>query len=136
VGVVLDFDALCAEARARGGEVSFRKLLRSLADNRPVVHATCFVDAATRPSTRQALLASGFTVVTKDERTSEVLAEQALGLAARVDALVLAPASPVAGHLLDQLAATGIRLEAASFDGTAPSGTEARRLGRECMFIP
>ncbi|MCY2956065.1 MAG: NYN domain-containing protein [Planctomycetota bacterium] len=133
---MLDFEALSTEARALGGEISFRKLLRNIAGKRAIVRATCYIEAHTPPFARTALTASGFSVLVKDEQVATTMATDALALIEQVDALVLCPASPFESELLLRLAEHGPCVEAASFDGTAPTGTSARILGKECMFTP
>jgi hypothetical protein len=138
VGILLDFDALSRQAQEQGGELSFRKLLRGIAGDRPVIRATCYLGKTTPNTARQALAASGFTVQVcdDDDATAQAIGVEALALAARVDALVLAPATRVLPAVLQDLDRAGVRLEAAGFDGLAPAGVASRRLGRDCIFVP
>src|SRR5262249_46975737 len=136
IGILLDFAALSAEAQRQGGELSFRKLLRGIAGDRPVIRALCFLGAGAPATAAAALAASGFEVLSHgDGETAAVtMAVEAMALAPRIDVLVLAPAGRTMASLVQVLSSRGLQIEAANFDGTAPAGTVVRRLGRECIF--
>ncbi len=138
VAVFLDLEALQAEARRQGGELAHRKLLRATAGDRQVVQAVCYLTAATPMSTRRVLTALGFEVrVAPAGQPALVPSVEDLRRAAgRADTLVLAPVSAATAAELDHGNELGSRIEAITFDGTAPSGAVPRRLGREYLFRP
>lgn len=138
IGVLVDLDALQAEAQESGGELSFRKLLRSIAADRPVVRAICYSERSTPEGAGRPLIASGFELRSdlQPATAAVALAVDAMALASRVDAVVLAPMSAPLAPLLEALRSQGLGIEVASFEGAAPAGTQARRLGRECLFVP
>ncbi|MGE3171099.1 MAG: hypothetical protein AB7O97_00650 [Planctomycetota bacterium] len=136
--MLVDLEALQAQARERGGELSFRKLLKGIAHGCPVEQAVCFVTRATAPSVRRSLTAAGFALREHETATEAqaAMAEAALSVRWPIDALVLAPLGARLESHVDELAGGGFRIEVASFDGTAPSGAVARRLGPGCLFVP
>lgn len=137
VAVFVDLDALQDQARQQGGEVAFRKLLRAAAGTRKVTAAVCYHGTTTTAGTLRALQAAGFELrpVTAEQAAAAMVADAA-GAIARADVLVLAPCRSDGLRLRDEPGAGDLRIEAASFDGNAPSGTIARPLGRECLFLP
>lgn len=136
IGILIDLDGLRQQAQQAGGEIAFRKLLHAIAGDRAIVRALCY--ASGPGSAAQALGASGFEVVQQEgsEAIATAIAVDAMAMAARIDVLVLAPASRALPVLVHALRAHGVRVEAASLDGKAPPDTIGRRLGRDCVFVP
>jgi len=138
VAVFLDLEALQVEARRQGGELSFRKLRKSLSGERAVVHAVCYLPSTAPESTRAAVAACGFTtsVAEAGEQLGMRLAADALAMAGRADTVVIAPGAQLVADLAQALDGKGLKVEVASFDAGAAQGLALRRLGRECIFVP
>jgi hypothetical protein len=138
LGILVDLDALQTEASQRGGELSFHKLLRCIAGDARVVRAVCYLVHGTAVATKRALRTTGFEL---QEYATAAEAEAAMQQAATqtdwaVDTLVLLPMTAGLAGRIDEFVRASIRIEAASFDGTARSGLPARQLGRGCLFVP
>ena len=138
IGVLIDLAALQEQARELGGELAFRKLLKAIANNRTLFAAVCYVvddetAAAHGPPPTSALAVQRH----PDAQTAAVaMTVDAMEMAGNIDTVVLAPMPPTLRPLLAALAARGVRVEVASFSGRAPSDTEPRPLGNNCLFVP
>lgn len=138
LGVLVNLPALEAEVRRQGGELSFRRLLRGIGGDRPLVRALCLAGEGMAPSAANALASGGFEVQTAGSAagTLVALAVEAMALAPRVDAIVIAPGSPELLPLVAALRSQGVRVETAGFDEPALAAAAHRRLGRDCVFVP
>ncbi|MBK8100355.1 MAG: hypothetical protein IPK26_24930 [Planctomycetes bacterium] len=135
--MLLDLPALQQEARQRGAELSFRKLLPALAGDNRVVAAWCYLPRQTPEIANSAVKAIGFKTraVTDDNDLSRSLATDVESLPHEVDTIVLAPAGPAQQQLAARLRSDGRNVELAGF--LAPPDEQALRLlGRDCVFVP
>ena len=137
VAVFVDVTALEEQARDSGGEISYRRLIRNLSGTRPLIRAVAYVNPTETTDSSQ-VAASGFEVEAVDEGSaaSLMLAVDAMGIAPRVDCVVLAPNRPNFGHLARTLRSQGLRVETAGFAGEASGSGSHRTLGRDSMFVP
>ncbi|HEX5052020.1 MAG TPA: hypothetical protein VFZ65_09630 [Planctomycetota bacterium] len=131
VAVLVDLDALQADARALNAELTMHRLRAGLGGDRPVVRAVGFV-------TRAATAPNGFELVVTgaDLGGGIQFAATALGLLASAPCLVMAPPSPAIRQLAEVLRGAGHRIELAGFVDKADAGKDVRRLGRDCLFVP
>jgi uncharacterized LabA/DUF88 family protein len=138
VAILLDAASLQSQARDLGAEVSYVRLLRGLAGTRPVIRAVAYVTGGqgSLPST----LAAHDIEVERCQDSGAVdvgIAVDALGLASRVDCVVIASASPALGQLARALRSHGLRVESASFSAEAAwSAQQHHQLGKSCLFVP
>lgn len=137
VAVFVDVSALEEQARERGGEVSYRRLMRNLTGARPLIRAVAYLDPA-QPSDAGQVASSGFEVesLTAGANAALMLAVDAMGIAPRVDCVVLAPENPQLQHLASTLRSQGLRVETAGFSAADPAFGFHRTLGRDSMFVP
>lgn len=137
--MLLDLESLEDTAReVFDGYVSGAGLLERVLSSRQNPRSIAYVARENRGQ-KEALISSGFdSVVVERDRTQRMiqLAMDAVAVAPRVDALVLATADPSLGPLIQHLRAQGLRVEVASFEDQPPSAGEAVELGRESVVIP
>lgn len=138
IGVLVDLEALDAEARTLGGELSFRRLLRGLGGEHTIEGAYCYATAQSRPAAIKALADAGFQVrtVTDDAAMVFAMAVDAMALAGRGGSVVIAPANPGLGPVIDALHRHGVRVVTAGFEPPRITADEHRLLGRDCIFVP
>lgn len=138
VAVLLDLHHLQEDARSRGAELSFRKILRNIAGERRVLRAVCYLlKEAPRPAAA-AIAASGFEVhVLDDDRGIRARMQvDADAMPAGIETVVLCPGTDDQLALGERLAANGMEIETAGFEPTGGIGHRHRQLGRECVFVP
>ena len=137
VAVFLDVAALRDQARDLGSEVSYVRLLRGLANQRPVFRAVAYVPGE-QETLKSTLSAHDIEVEHCDEGAVDVaIAVDALALAPKVDCVVLASGSSSLAPLARSLRNRGLRVESASF--LADPAWEAphhQQLGKGCLFVP
>ena len=130
--------ALQGQARDLGAEVSYVRVLRGLADSRPVIRAVAYV--AGGQDSLEATLAAHDIEVERCEETGAVdvgITVDALTLASKVDCVVIASASGALGGLAQALRSQGLRVESASFlADQAWSAQQHHQLGKSCLFVP
>jgi NYN domain len=115
--VLVDLEALAAEARALGGELSFRRLMRTLCGERPVEGAYCYTAAAGSPGMIKALADAGFQVRTVSGQEMLLdMAVDAMAAAGRSGTVVIAPAAAAVRPLLDVLKRHDVRVVTAGFE--------------------
>lgn len=133
----MDVAALEAQARDHGGELSYRRLMRNLTGNRPLIRAVAYLDPD-QPADAGQVASSGFEVESIPEGTtaSMMLAVDAMGIAPRVDCVVLAPENPQLQHLASTLRSQGLRVETAGFTAADPGFGFHQTLGRDSIFVP
>jgi hypothetical protein len=138
VALLVDLGWLRAEARQAGGELSQRRLAKALGGNRALIRAIAYASAE-HAKFGGSLNAHGFELETLDDDAAApvAIAVDALALATRVDAIVIAaPPRPLA-PLLRALRAQGIRVDLAGFQAApAAAGVVQIQLGRDCLFVP
>ena len=102
-----------------------------------VFRAVAYVDSAKTPDPAQ-ISASGFEVETIGEGAEATLmvAVDTMGIAPRVDCVVLAPRNPRLEHLAKTLRSQGLRVETAGFNPEEEAAGSHRALGRDSMFVP
>ena len=130
ITLLIDLDALHAEARAQRAELALNRLRTGLAAERPVVRAVAFTASACTPP-------HGFECIptAADAAVGGRLSALAFELA-QEHTIVLAPASPAMRQVAQSLLDAGHAVELASFAANAVQGREVRRLGRDCLFVP
>lgn len=128
LAVLVDYDALEADARAQGGELVRHRLRQALAGERPVIQAVVFHSGAARAP-------AGFDLERTEPGPAAVGRRSAVAraLAGSGRALLLAPATPAMHELAAALRADGHEVQLAGFTAGGPG---IRRLGRDCMFVP
>ena len=133
----VDVTALEEQARDQGGEISYRRLMRNLTGPRPLIRAVAYVDPSQTADTGR-VSASGFEVETIEEGSEAALtlAVDTMGIAPRVDCVVLAPHNPRLEHLAKTLRSQGLRVETAGFAAKDTGSGCYRALGRDSMFVP
>jgi hypothetical protein len=131
VAVLVDLDALHAEARAQRGELAMHRLLPALVGQRAVASAVAFTVGGSTPPRGFDLRPNG-----RDPSFAARFAAVAHELADRHGRLLMAPASPAVQQLAASLRAAGHEVELAAFRVDGPGDTDWRRLGRECLFVP
>jgi hypothetical protein len=142
VAVLIDLEALAAEARAAGGELAFGKLLQRVAHRRHLIRAIAYAEPTLARHSATTLRGSGIELreVASAAELPVALAVDAMALAGRIDGLVLAPDADRVGPLATALRAQGIRVETASFTaarGAADDRVQAQHtLGAESLFAP
>lgn len=138
VGVLIDFDTLREEARQAGGELAFLKLIKTLTGNRSLCEAFCYTIESSEPGAPPPGSSKGLSIRHCADRQSAAVAMaiDAMGMIDQLDTLVLSPMPPNLEPLLDAMAQRGIAVEVASFTGEGPAGTQARSLGKNCLFVP
>lgn len=138
LALLIDYAGLQESAHRLGGELSFRRLLKQIAGDRPLIRSVCYVPKDTPEAVIGPMKATGFEVFeVQDSATANVAAAvDGMALAPRVDCIVLAPGSGSLAPLAKALAATGVRVETASFEGASTMPGQHRRLGRNCVFVP
>ena len=133
----VDVTSLEEQAREQGGEVSYRRLLRNLTGPRPLIRAVAYTDPSQIADAGR-VAASGFEVETIEEGSEAALtlAIDTMGIAPRVDCVVLAPHNPSLEHLAKTLRSQGLRVETAGFTAKDTGFGCYRTLGRDSMFVP
>ncbi len=133
----IDVTALEEQAREQGGEISYRRLVSNLVGTRPLIRAVAYVDSSQTTDAGQ-ISASGFEVETIDPGAEAALmvAVDTMGIAPRVDCVVLAPRNPKLEHLARTLRSQGLRVETAGFNPGEEAAGSYRALGRDSMFVP
>lgn len=137
VAVLLDLPALQQEARQRGAELSFRKLLPALAGDNRVVAAWCYLPRLHPEIANCAVKAIGFKTraVADHDDLSRSLSTDVAALPPDVDTIVLSPAGPAQQQLAARLRGDGRHVELAGFL-VPPEEQALRLLGRDCVFVP
>lgn len=125
--LLVDLEALMAEARERQGEVAMQRLRQGLAGERPVGCAVAFTSG-------RGPVPKGFEVLAGGDAFADgvSLAIRAFQLVGDGSRLVLAPATPAMRRLAAALRQAGHHAELAGFTGAA----DVRALGRDCLFVP
>jgi uncharacterized LabA/DUF88 family protein len=138
IAMFLDIGELQSQAQRQGSQVSYLRLLRELAGDRQVVRSVAYVLASER-GLEASLTAHGLEVerCESQEEVAVAIAVDAVALVAKVDCVILAPASLAIGPLARALRGRGLRVESASFDERRPwPGQPHHVLGRGCLFVP
>jgi len=128
VGLLVDLEGLQAEARAQQGELAMHRLRSGLCSGRTVAKALAIAKTA-------GAAPSGFDLIVSSGGFSAGVqfAAAAVELLRVAPVLVMAPTSDPIRKLATALRAAGHTVELTGFSATeAP----ARRLGRDCLFVP
>lgn len=145
IAVLADVQSLFFVAKnSAQSKIEYNRLLSGLANHRPVVRAIAYVSQ--RPGAsgfNEALMRAGYEVRVKELPTRDAdpfakwswiagICVDALKLASRVDALVIASADPALVPLIEAVRAVGCRVEIASIrEATSPDLIAAAN-----VFIP
>jgi hypothetical protein len=128
VGLLVDLEGLQAEARAQQGELAMHRLRSGLGSGRTVAKALAIAkNAGAAPSGFDLIVSSG------GFAAGVQFAAAAVDLLRVAPVLVMAPTSEPIRKLAGALRAAGHTVELAGFAATEAS---ARRLGRDCLFVP
>lgn len=128
VGLLVDLEGLQAEARAQQGELAMHRLRSGLGSGRTVAKALAIAkNAGAAPSGFDLIVSSG------GFAAGVQFAAAAVDLLRVAPVLVMAPTSDPIRKLASALRAAGHTVELAGFGATEAS---ARRLGRDCLFVP
>ena len=128
VGLLVDLEGLQAEARTQQGELAMHRLRSGLGNGRAVAKALAIAkNAGAAPSGFDLIVASG------GFAAGVQFASAALELLRVAPVLVMAPTSDPIRKLASALRAAGHTVELAGFSATEAA---ARRLGRDCLFVP
>jgi hypothetical protein len=128
VGLLVDLEGLQAEARAQQGELAMHRLRSGLGSGRTVAKALAIAkNAGAAPSGFDLIVSSG------GFAAGVQFAAAAVELLRVAPVLVMAPTSDPICKLATALRAAGHTVELAGFAATEAS---ARRLGRDCLFVP
>jgi hypothetical protein len=117
VAIFLDAGELTSAAEDR--EVSYGHLRRTVTGTRVPIRAIAY-HTPKQKALAPGLQHGGFEVVAVESKsaTQIAIAVDAMGLADRVDCVVIIPGSNALAHLVRTLRARGVRVESASFDET------------------